>query len=309
MQNKRIYSIGETVFDIILKGDAAMGAKAGGAMLNTAVSLGRLGLHVELLSEIGLDDVGEQVIRFLENNEVGTRYIYRFDHGKTALAIAFLDDENEARYTFYKHYPAKRYQIQMPKFKPGDIVIFGSFASLDPATRPFLKELLQNAQHAEAIVIYDPNFRKPHLAELAKVMPFVTENIGMADIVRGSLPDFQMIFNAWNTQEAFYHVQESGCELMIMTDGGNPVHFKSERLNVKVDPPFNNTVSTIGAGDSFNAGLIYGLCKLHLNKNDLFSLKKHEWETLLNIGVAFGSAVCESLENYIPVEFAAKLRH
>lgn len=89
MQNKRIYSIGETVFDIILKGDAAMGAKAGGAMLNTAVSLGRLGLHVELLSEIGLDDVGEQVIRFLENNEVGTRYIYRFDHGKTALAIAF----------------------------------------------------------------------------------------------------------------------------------------------------------------------------------------------------------------------------
>src|SRR5665811_742631 len=108
---RKIYGIGETVFDIIFKNEQPQVAKAGGAMLNSTVSLGRIGLPVSFISEYANDNVGKIIDNFLQENGVGTDFIDHFKEGKTKLALAFLNEKNDASYTFYQDYPELRLNV------------------------------------------------------------------------------------------------------------------------------------------------------------------------------------------------------
>lgn len=88
---RKIYTIGETVLDILFRGNQPFTAKAGGACLNTSVSLGRLNLPVYFISEYGLDEVGNFIDNYLRENNVNTDNVYRYYDGKSALALAFLN--------------------------------------------------------------------------------------------------------------------------------------------------------------------------------------------------------------------------
>ena len=111
---RKIYGIGETVFDIIFKNGQPQAAKAGGAMLNSTVSLGRIGLPVSFISEYANDNVGQIIDSFLSENGVETNHVDHFKDGKTKLALAFLNEKNDANYTFYEDYPEKRLNIDFP---------------------------------------------------------------------------------------------------------------------------------------------------------------------------------------------------
>ena len=70
-------------------------------MLNSAVSLGRAGINVEFISDVANDQPGEMIVRFLKENQVGTSFLNRQSSGKTTLALAFLNKNADAGYTFY----------------------------------------------------------------------------------------------------------------------------------------------------------------------------------------------------------------
>ena len=93
---RKIYTIGETVLDILFKNKLPFTAKAGGACLNTAVTLGRLNLPVYFIGEYGMDEVGNIIDQFLKDNHVSTQYVYRYYDGKSTLALAFLNENNDA---------------------------------------------------------------------------------------------------------------------------------------------------------------------------------------------------------------------
>jgi fructokinase len=112
---RKIFAIGETVLDIIFKNNQPFAAKAGGACLNSSVTLGRLDLPVFFIGEYGLDEVGSLIDRFLKENKVSTQYVYRYYDGKSSLALAFLNENNDASYDFYKFYPESRLNIDFPK--------------------------------------------------------------------------------------------------------------------------------------------------------------------------------------------------
>ncbi len=124
---RKIFGIGETVLDLIFKDGEPQAARPGGSMLNAMVSLGRIGLPVHFISEYGLDDTGELVNSLLERNGVDTGSVYRYRDGKTALAIAFLDENNNAHYTFYRDFPASRLNAGFPEISEKDILLYGSF--------------------------------------------------------------------------------------------------------------------------------------------------------------------------------------
>jgi len=129
---RRIFGIGETVLDIIFKNGQPQAAKPGGSVLNSMVSMGRMGLPVSFISEYGLDDVGYLIDNFLKDNGVNTSVVNRFNKGNTSLALAFLDDKNDAHYTFYKDIPGKRLDIEFPETRKDDIIQFGSFYAIWP---------------------------------------------------------------------------------------------------------------------------------------------------------------------------------
>lgn len=307
MKNRKIYTLGETVLDLFFKDGQPTAARPGGSMLNSSVSLGRLGLPVHLITEIGRDDVGDQIFDFLNLNKVGSEYIDHFEDGNTCLALAFLDEHENARYSFYKNYPANRLKVNFPVVSSDDIVLFGSAFAVSTAVRVQLKSFLISAKQAGAIVLYDPNFRTTPASKLQETRKYIKENIEFADIIRGSNDDFMSIFDTHSTDDIFKKLSNSGNKMLICTNGGKRVCFRSSFLSFPVDVPTVNPVSTVGAGDSFNAGLVYSLYKLNVRKQDLPCLKIEEWKAILETGIAFGSIVCESYDNYIPEEFGRKL--
>jgi len=301
--NRNTYGLGETLLDIIFKNNIPQAAKAGGSTLNSCVSLGRAGVPVSFISETGDDKAGDIIIETMVNSSVKTDYVKRFSGGQTPTALAFLNEKNDAEYMFYKNYPTDRFCIELPEFKTNDILLFGSFFAISSEIRSKVEAVIKNAKKNGAIIIYDPNFRKPHLHCLGEVKKYIEENISLADIVRGSDEDFKLIFDANNSEEAYGQVKSFGCQNLIYTSADEYVKLHTEFHSEKYDVAKVEVISTIGAGDSFNAGLIYTIYNEEIMKDDIAKLRKGRWTKIIETAIKFGSHVCESYENYISEEF------
>jgi fructokinase len=304
---RKIYAIGESLVDIIFRNGEPQAAKAGGSMLNSAVSLGRIGLPVSLITEYGDDDPGRLIDSFLSENNVDTRSVFRFKNGKTALALAFLDEKNDAHYTFYKDYPENRLDIILPEITGNDIFLFGSIYSITREIRKNFNRLVQKAKGSGAILIYDPNFRKSHLSDIGLLKPLIEENIGNASLVRGSDEDFRNIFGAVNVDEAWDTVGKL-CSCIIYTANAAGVSVKTSSFSGTFDVKKIIPVSTIGAGDNFNAGLIASFYRDEIRSEDLEHLVRKDWENIISTAVEFASNVCLSYDNYIDLAFASRYR-
>ncbi len=302
---RKIITIGETLYDIIFKQHKPVDAKAGGAMLNTSVSLGRVGMPIYFISEYASDPVGKLINEFLTSNGVCTEFVTHY-HGQTALALAFLDEFNNAEYVFYKQYPAQRLASGFPEINENDIVLFGSFFAISPEIRFQMKNVLKYAKERNALIIYDPNFRRSHVNELDSLRPIIIENIELADIVRASDEDFKFVFNAVDFSASLKIADDFNCRNLIYTTK-EKVFLNSFNFQKKFDVPDIATVSTIGAGDNFNAGLIYSLMKNSIDKNNLHQVSDHVWSKMIQNAIGFALDVCMSYENYISENFAKNL--
>jgi fructokinase len=301
-----IFTIGETIYDIIFKQGQPVAARPGGSMLNSAVSLGRCGLNVEMITELGRDKVGQTVLDFLAENGVSTSFIQPVDGFKTSIALAFLDEKGNANYSFYIKYPESRLNFGWPQTEKGDVVLFGAFYSLDPAIHQKIIRFVKQAMQNGAFIIYDPNIRKNHLGETRKLMDFVEENFAIANIVRGSDEDFENLFGLTDGKKVFGRIRAAGCKYLIYTRSSHGAEFFSDSIQLQIPAVNIQVVSTIGAGDSFNAGIIYGLVSNGLNGSDLNLFNPETWKELIGFGVTFASDVCASYDNYISADLVKK---
>ena len=266
---RKVFGIGETILDIIFRNDQPQKAVPGGSVFNGLISLGRLNVPVSFISELGNDRVGDMIRDFMEDNHITTEFVDRFPDGKSPISLAFLDDDKNANYIFYKDYPAQRLEVPLPKIEKDDIFVFGSYYSLNPVLRTRMVEFLQYAQERKAIIYYDPNFRKAHAHEAIRLMPTVLENLEFADIVRGSDEDFQNLYGKSDAQEVYKEHIQFYCDRFLTTHGANGVNLHTRNFTRHFDSPQIQPLSTIGAGDNFNAGIIYGLLKYDGRHADL----------------------------------------
>lgn len=304
---RKIYGIGETVLDIIFKDSQPRAAKAGGSVLNSVVSMGRMNLPVSFISEYGKDDVGNLIDSFLKTNGVNTASVHRFHDGSTSLALAFLDEKNDAHYTFYKDFPAKRLDIVFPVLEKDDILQCGSFYAIWPEIREKFKNFISRAKENGALVLYDPNFRKTHVSELDILKPLVVENMKMASLLRGSDEDFKNIFGADNIDEA-WEVTKEFCKCLVYTVNVKGVYVRTKTFSGKFPVQKITPVSTIGAGDNFNAGMITAIYSYNYKTEQLETLGEKDWSNIISTAVKFATHVCLSYENYISAEFAIELK-
>jgi len=305
-----IFAVGETILDIIFKNGQPVSAKPGGSSFNSAISMGRLGLPVTFISELGKDRVGDIIIDFLKENNVNPDYVSRFKEGKTAIALAFLNDSNDAEYQFYKDYPYQRLKSDFPVFNAKDFLLFGSFYALNPGIRERVKQLIEKAKAAGTLILYDPNFRDSHMNERDELIEVIKENMSCAGIIRASNEDMKNVFGSRDVEDAWEIVGQF-CKFLVYTASSDGVFLKSRSISLGVPVEAIKPVSTIGAGDTFNAGLIYAMKRRKIVKRDLDTLEKGAWREILSTAVEFSQAVCMSYENYLPGEFveAYRLEH
>ena len=307
---RKVIGIGETVLDIIFKDEEPVSAVPGGSVFNALISLGRAGVKAALISETGNDHIGKKIIRFMESNGIDSSNVNVYAESKSPLSLAFLNEKNDAEYIFYKDHPHDQLDFIYPDIQPDDIVMFGSFYAINPVIRPQVAGLLEYAKNHGAILYYDVNFRASHSNEVMKITPNLLDNLEMADVVRGSNEDFSILFkhhdadSVYRTDISFY------CHNFIYTQGSEPVEVRAEGgINCQYPVGNTQTVSTIGAGDNFNAGFVYGLIKYGITKDDIQrGLTREQWDKLVECAQMFSCECCKSLNNYISKEFGEKLK-
>ncbi len=296
----KIIGIGETVYDIIFRNGQPDKAVPGGSTFNAMISLGRtLGkeeVECLMISETGDDIIGRIITDFMRQNNVSPEYVTVHKGRKSHISLAFLDENNNAQYEFYKDHQHAEIPHHFPKVEHDDIVIFGSFFAVNPVIREMTKDFLFQAHDAGATLYYDINFRKNHRAELPQIMENIIENYQLATIVRGSKEDFEFLYGTNNAEAVFTEHISPYCTTFICTDGSRPVEvWNGEHLKLPVPKISGKVVSTIGAGDNFNAGVAYALAK-GMN----FGKSSQETAKIVAIAQQFSSNVCQSIYNYVP---------
>lgn len=301
---RQIIGVGETILDIIFKNNQPSHAVPGGSVFNTMISLGRLNLPASFISEIGDDRIGKMITDYMQENNLSTENMNFFGHGKSPVSLAFLDDNNEASYLFYTDFPDNRLDVRYPRINENDIFIFGSYFSVNPLLRERMVELLEYAKERKAIIYYDPNFRKAHAHQAMKVMPSVLENLEYADIVKGSSEDFENLFHLSDAARIYKDKIQFYCPNFIYTQGAGAVQLFTRNIKESFECKPVEVVSSIGAGDNFNAGVLFGLFKHNVTHDSLPALGANEWKNIIETGMKMAAQVCGTYENSVPKEFA-----
>ena len=305
---RKVIGIGETILDILFRDGQPQAAVPGGSVYNAVISLGRMGQNVTFISETGNDRVGEMILANMRENGVDTANVNVFPEGKSPVSLAFLNERNDAEYIFYKDYHRQRLEVNMPEISSDDIIMIGSYFAITPVLRDKVKELLDRAHDAGAIIYYDVNFRSTHANEAIKLMPTIIENFEYADILRGSTEDFQNMFRQPDADKVYSNHVGFYCPNFICTDADGDVRLRTKHVCKDYPVTPLKAVSTIGAGDNFNAGVVYGLLKYRVRRADLAELTEADWDAIIRCGMDFSADVCKSVSNSVSKEFAESYR-
>lgn len=254
--DKKIKAVcfGEILFDVFLKHK-----KIGGAPLNVASRLKSFGVDVSMISSVGNDDNGKELIRYFEKLKIHTSSIQIKDNYPTGVVNVRLNEKGNASYDIA--YPSAWDKIRLSiddteLVKKADIFLFGSLASRDESSKKTLLQLLKVAKYK----VFDINIRKPHYIEKTLI-----ELMNKADLIK------------FNDEELFEVSRFMGSKLNSLEQN---IKFISEKTNTKSicvtlgshgavlfmdDKLYHNcgyfieVVDTVGSGDSFLATLIYKL--------------------------------------------------
>ena len=289
--------------DILFKEDKPIDAVPGGSAFNSVISIGRVGVPCAFIGYTGKDHVGDLTVDFLKANSVDVRYFEQKDNVKSCISLAFLDERGDAHYVFYKDTPVSNSLLDRKlEFQAGDVLLLGSYYVISAGTRSQIKGVLDAAVAAGATVYYDLNFRSSHKDELPELMPAILDNFRRATVVRGSADDFEVMWGERDARKIYKEHIARYCRIFICTSGAGRITVCTPDDAWDFDvQQVADVVSTVGAGDNFNAGFLCALSRRQMSLAG--SIEKVDMAPLIESGVRFASAVCRSTENYVPVSF------
>lgn len=260
---------------------------SGGAIFNTAVGLGRLGVQTGMLSGISDDLFGQQLINSLNASHVDTSFLIRSKRPST-LAFVQLTD-GQATYTFYDENSAGG-MITGPDLPdlPQDVtaLYFGGISlCAEPAADTYLA--LAEKAKVDRVIMLDPNIRLSFINNIETYRARLDKFIALADIVKVSDEDLNWILpGSQSLAEKLDQVLKAGPSIVILTRGRNgasAIFRDGSEISVMAEKV--DVVDTVGAGDSFNAGLLAKLTEMgQLTKDALISIEPNQFHIALQFG-------------------------
>lgn len=258
-----ILCCGEALIDMLPRqskqGEAAFAPYAGGAVFNSAIALGRLGVPTEFFSGLSSDLFGQQIREVLASSNVGSRYA-DVSARPTTLAFVRLVD-GHATYTFYDENTAGRMlsEADLPLLADDiDAMLFGAI-SLIPEPSGSAYEALMRREHETRVTMLDPNIRPGFIPDKEKHLARMRRMIAMADIVKLSDDDLAWFGETGSHDEIAARWLGLGPKLVIITSGAKGADGYTRRHKIAVASQRVDVVDTVGAGDTFNAGVLASL--------------------------------------------------
>ena len=258
-----ILCCGEALIDMLpritTEGEAAFAPYVGGAVFNSAIALGRLGAPAGFFSGLSSDLFGGQFRDALGASKVSSTYAHTSPR-PTTLAFVRLNN-GQATYTFYDENTAGRMLTveDLPKLGAEiEAMLFGAISLISEPAGSAYEEFMRR-EHETRVMMLDPNIRPNFIPDKAKHLRRIREMMAMADIVKLSDEDLKWFDEAGSHEDVVRNWLDRGPKLIVVTHGGEGAVGYSKAHKVTVMPQKVKVVDTVGAGDTFNAGILASL--------------------------------------------------
>lgn len=253
-EHGQVVVIGEALIDLVMPDSSPIEAVLGGAPFNTARALARLGGRVELCATISSDRFGGSLLSALAADGVGVAMVERCD-APTTLAAAELSIGGSAEYRFYiEGTSAPRLERRTIDPAPAWLFTGGLGLVLQPLADRVIE--IVDALPASARVMVDVNAR-PRVIDDPQAHRARVEHIaGRCDVMKVSDEDLSNLFPGSTIDSGVERLLAAGARLVVITAGGQSVRAIGPDIEIEVPVPSTDVVDTIGAGDTFDAGML-----------------------------------------------------
>jgi fructokinase len=293
-----LLSCGDALIDFVPE-KAADGRDAfvpvvGGSCLNIAVAMARLGAPTGFVGGVSTDMFGEMIAAHLSASVVDLRYVERAPRETTLAFVRFVD--GEPHYAFYDETTACRlwsYRAGAIPFPAIDALHVGSVPLVnEPSSGNFLA--LFQAAKGLTTLSFDPNCRPSLVSDKAAYAARMAEFASLADVIRLSDMDFDFLFGGDDFDDRAARWLNEGAKLVVVTRGGEGVvAWHRTAGKVAVPAPKVDVVDTIGAGDTFQAGMLVALKEAgRLDLDALARLTAEELGGALAFGARAAAITC-----------------
>ncbi len=285
-----ILCAGEALIDMLprksTEGEDTFAPYAGGAVFNTAIALGRLGAQAGYFGGLSTDFLGELLVSRLAESGVDTHLAVR-SHRPTTLAFVRLVD-GAADYAFYDEGTAGRMldPDALPVL-PDDVhgLFFGGISLVsEPCGSAY--EALMTREAASRVCMIDPNIRTSFITDEAAYRARLGRMLALADIVKVSDEDLEWLFGPGHVSDRAGEMLALGPKLVFITEGGSGARAYTPEYEVRLHAEKVEVVDTVGAGDTFNAGVMAELQRAGLfTKHALSHLTEGAIEAALSLAI------------------------
>ena len=266
--NEKCYAFGEMLWDCL-----PSGRHAGGAPFNVTAHLAQLGVSASLLSCVGRDPLGDEILQVARHKQVAITHVTRARIGlSTGTVIGTVDERGNATYELVQPVAWDEIVVSpdaLAAVSNGDALIYGSLASRSPYNCDQLDRLLALKG---PLKFFDVNLRPPfvdtaRLIELAKradVIKLNDDEVGLLSgwVQTGELaPDKPATLEAVARACATFADATGAARICVTMGAAGAAWWERHGPSIHVPAPPATVRDTVGAGDAFMAGLVVGLTR------------------------------------------------
>ena len=291
-------SCGEALFDFFPSVETDSGfvfdARVGGSPFNVAIGLSRLGRGAALFTGLSADPLGRRLEKSLEDEGVDTAWLVR-KQNRTRLALVGLGPGGVPQYSFYGHDAAdcSVRETDLPELPESVAAMhFGSYSLVvEPTGSSLLRLALCNRQ--ERLISFDPNPRLNIEPDLGRWRRRVKAFAKIADLIKVSDEDLEILFPGGDIDSAISRWNSGGVQLIVVTRGKNGARASLRGETFDTSGCTVDLVDTVGAGDSFQAGLLCALDELgKATKSGLSEISLDECRRAVEFATAAAALTC-----------------
>lgn len=281
-----ILACGEALIDMLPRestaGEDCFAPYPGGAVFNTAIGLGRLGVDAQFFCGMSADFLGDILRGALDASGVDHTPSPRLVAPCTVAFVKLVD--GQATYAFYDENSAMRTLTAAPEID-ANALFFGGISLVGDGCGD-VYEALMLRESPRRVTMIDPNIRPSFIKDVVAYRSRINRMMAAADIVKLSDEDLHWLEGTGDLAELARGLVAKGAKLVCITQGADGVTGYTANHEVFVPSERAKVVDTVGAGDTFNAGTLAGLDRLGcLTKARIANLTEDEIHTALHLGV------------------------
>lgn len=302
---KKVISIGEALIDFIpnekgvaLKDVSNFLRVAGGAPLNVAAAVSKLGGKSQMITKLGIDGFGDHILEEVKPLGVDISKVLRTKEANTALAFVSLREDGERDFSFYRNPSADMLlnasEIEEEVFTEGGILHFCSVSLIDAPIKDAHRKAIEFAKKHNCLISFDPNVRLPLWETPESCREAILEFLPFANIVKISDEELEFITGITDETEALNFLLQGDVEVIIYTKGTNGAEFITKERKI-FSPSFKvQAQDTTGAGDSFIGSFLYQVAEGDNTLESLVNLSEDKVKEILTFSNATAAlTVCK----------------